>query len=115
MRIFVGILVMFLSLFAVSCAEDPAPHVGSQDCVILDEIPMSSGLCSQCQGQACEETCGESADADCVGCEQFPCVDGVRVVQGCDADSDCAEFEGMYCGLGISQNKNLCGLDMGDM
>jgi hypothetical protein len=100
------------------CGEDPSPQVGSQECGVLTNTPGVSGdLCTDCQGQACQDvlSCDIESDPECgSNCALFPCVDGQRVVQGCESDSDCSEFEGFYCGLGTSMNKYLCGSDMGD-
>jgi hypothetical protein len=81
---------------------------------VLDNTAgVSQGLCTQCQGNACAEACDPKTDPECDTCALFPCVDEQFVVQGCESDSDCSEFEGFYCGLGTSMNKYLCGLNSG--
>ena len=116
-----AVFILWIICCVTACGEDPSPpspHVGSQDCDVLDNTPgVSQGLCTECQGQACPEvlTCDPESDPECGTCSLlFPCVDGQLVVQGCVSDSDCSEFEGFYCGLGTSSNKYLCGSDMGD-
>ena len=105
----VFIFVSFLLLMS-ACAGDTPPEVGSRDCAVLQDLP-SGALCDQCQGVSCDQTGAANSD----GCEVFPCVDGVRVVQGCEEDSDCGEFDGMWCGMGTSPHWHMCGTIMGDM
>ena len=94
-------------LFA-GCGEEDGPHVGSQDCLVIGQAPgAAEALCQACQGAPCES-------AEEVSCEVLPCVDGVRVAQGCDSDDDCAEFE-LPCGLYSSVHKMMCGTEAGDL
>lgn len=64
---------------------------GERDCSVLASKvadPATSAACTSCQAVACAES----------GCEIFPCVNGSRVVQGCEADADCSELKGTQCG-----------------
>ena len=104
----VGVLLALLTLAACD-TEDP--RVGSRDCDVLGDE-----LCVECQGQPCTASDEPVTFSPSLGqgCWLFPCVEGKYVVQGCTADEHCQEFEGYFCGLGISMNKEMCGLDMGD-
>ena len=106
-----GICVRSLGLFLLMgiCYSCQPPEVGSRDCAVLQDLP-SGAYCDQCQGVSCEE-----ADPDNPSeCAFFPCVDDTRVVQGCTEDMHCAEFDGMFCGMGTSLHWHMCGIDMGD-
>lgn len=70
---------------------DGGTHVGSRSCEEIGKAtpdPATHDACSRCQGRMC----GES------GCDIFPCVEGARIVQGCQADADCSAFSGTRCG-----------------
>ncbi len=77
--------------------------VGSMDCEALVAVSGELTLerCELCQGIAC----GVEPDCDI----EFPCVDGVIVLQGCCADEDC-EGLALYCGMFTATN-NVCVLD----
>lgn len=74
--------------------------VGSTDCVALVEVSPDLTLeeCMTCQGAAC----GQEPVCD----EQYPCVDGSIVLQGCCSDQQCAGLT-PYCGMHIGTN-NVC-------
>jgi hypothetical protein len=86
--------VMFLVVVGVAgarCGDDTKAHVGSRSCDVINKAtpdPATHDACSRCQARAC----GES------GCDLFPCVEGVRVIQGCQEDTDCSAFAGTRCG-----------------
>ncbi len=89
---------------ATTGAPECADVIGSMDCAALVEVSGELTLerCELCQGIAC----GVEPDTCDV---EFPCVDGVIVLQGCCADADC---EGLapYCGMFTATN-NVCVLD----
>jgi len=78
-------------------ADPPAcaAIVGSRECALLAEVSGDLELseCLLCQGIAC----GQQASCD----DQYPCIEGAIVIQGCCTDEQCAgltPFCGMYSG-----------------
>jgi len=75
-------------------------HVGSQDCAVIlasTGDPATQAACEDCAGKECSTG----------GCGDYPCVDGSLVIQGCNSDDDCDEFEGALCGM-YSAPDNIC-------
>ncbi len=105
------VALMILGACDVEDLRVEDPRVGSRDCEEL-----GGELCLECQGQPCTPSDESMAVLSSMGegCWLFPCVEGAYVVQGCTTDEHCQEFEGYFCGLGISMNKEMCGLHMGD-
>lgn len=78
-----------IALLLLAACDDSV--AGVRDCDVLAKNVNDSATataCATCQGVSCEST----------DCTKYPCVDGVRVIQGCDDDGDCATFEGTLCG-----------------
>lgn len=91
-----SVFIAFFLLMA-GCNEDADAHVGSRDCEVIrssTQDPATHQACSNCQ----DATCGAP-------CEYYPCVDNKVVIQGCEADSDCSEFNGALCGLYSAPDK----------
>ena len=89
-------------LLLTHSACGPGEHVGSRDCKVLAKVahrPWFLESCNKCQGQPC----------DTEGCTLggFPCHEGKLVAIGCDEDSECAAFEGAFCGMYSAPN-NIC-------
>jgi hypothetical protein len=103
-RTFILALLLAIPL-ACDGNDDSDLRVGSRDCAVLDG--GVSGLCTNCQGQ----TCGQD------DCDFLPCVDGTIVVEGCNADEQCAPLstteQTIYCGMFTSPHSGLCGSIMG--
>lgn len=74
--------------------------VGSTDCAALVDVSPDLTLeeCMTCQGAAC----GQEPMCD----DQYPCVDGSIVLQGCCSDEQCAGLT-LFCGMFIGTN-NIC-------
>ncbi len=73
--------------------------IGSTDCMALVEVSGDLTLeeCLTCQGSPC------GLDPSC---DQYPCVNGSVVIQGCCTDAQCAELT-PYCGMFIGTD-NVC-------
>lgn len=85
-KCWVEALSMMVAMFSCNTS-----YVHSRDCELLKRNirdPATHAACEECQLSACQNDT----------CSIFPCIDGVRVVQGCAADKDCAEFSGTLCG-----------------
>lgn len=82
-------------------------HVGSRDCDVILEAtadPATKTACDRCAGISCP--------AD--GCADYPCVEGAHVIQGCEEDGDCADFDGALCGR-YSAPDNICSFHPDDL
>jgi len=108
------LITVLISLLTGGCgSEKTAAHVGSQDCSVIGEAPgANAALCIECQDQACDAENDPTSAASF--CHLLPCIDGIRVTQGCAEDADCAEFN-TPCGLYTSVHKMMCGDDPGDL
>ncbi len=74
--------------------------VGSTDCAALVAVSPDLTLeeCMTCQGAPC----GQEPICD----DQYPCVDGSIVLQGCCSDEQCAGLT-LFCGMFIGTD-NIC-------
>jgi hypothetical protein len=85
--------VWFVFCGPMGCSDSTDDtHVGSRDCKVIAAAspdPATGEACTKCQNNACGT----------VGCERFPCVDNVIVVQGCNEDADCSGLpDAHFCG-----------------
>jgi hypothetical protein len=84
--------LLVMGVAGARCGDgDGKAHVGSRSCDVIGKAtpdPTTHDACSRCQAQACSQS----------GCDLFPCLEGVRVIQGCQEDTDCSAFPGTRCG-----------------